>query len=166
MSKSNLIWNWKIIITKELLPYWPWGQWVGVMTMTYAGVAWLTVKHCTAVLGGGGERLAGVVQFVSIVTDADLKLDWLARIVDHAGIVEDRTEAVLPPSLVFLKVENVQEKRGGRVRGSRGGTGCGRWCEYLTRGGKIVRRFIFINFFQNITLNFCIKNMLFFQPTK
>lgn len=51
----------------------------------------LTVKHSTAILSGGGQRLAGVVQFVAVVTDADLKLDWFAGVLNHGGTVEDCT---------------------------------------------------------------------------
>lgn len=67
----------------------------------------LTIKHSTAVLSGRGQRLTGVVQFVAIVTDADLKLYWLAGVLNHGGAVEDCTETELPPPLVFLlKREN------------------------------------------------------------
>lgn len=72
----------------------------------------LTVKHCTAVLSGGGQRLAGGVQLVAVVTDADLELHGLSWILDHGGAVEDGAEAELPPPLVLLK--------------SRGREGC-RW---------------------------------------
>lgn len=51
----------------------------------------LTVKHSTAILSGGGQRLAGVVQFVAVVTDADLKLDWFTGVLNHGGTVEDCT---------------------------------------------------------------------------
>lgn len=62
----------------------------------------LTVKHSTAILGCGGQWLAGGVQFVAIVTDADLKLDWLSWVLYHGGTVEDCTQTELPPPLVFL----------------------------------------------------------------
>lgn len=51
----------------------------------------LTIKYSTAILSGGGQRFAGVVQFVAVVTDADLKLDWFARVLNHGGAVEDCT---------------------------------------------------------------------------
>lgn len=63
----------------------------------------LTVKHCTAVLSGGGQRLASGVQLVAVVTDADLKLHRLSWILDHGGAVEDGAQAELPPPLVLLK---------------------------------------------------------------
>lgn len=62
----------------------------------------LTVKHSAAILSGGGQGFAGVVQFVAVVPDADLKLDWFTRVLDHGGAVEDCTETELPPPLVFL----------------------------------------------------------------
>ena len=66
-------------------------------------VAWsFTIKHSTAVLGSGGQWFTGGVQFVAIVADADLKLDWFARLLEHAGTVEHGTQTVLPPTLVFL----------------------------------------------------------------
>lgn len=37
-----------------------------------------TIKYSTGILSGGGQWFAGGVQFVAIVTDADLKLDWLS----------------------------------------------------------------------------------------
>lgn len=62
-----------------------------------------TVKHSKAVLGGGRQRLAGGVQLVSIVANADLKLDWLTRLLEHARTVEHSAQRVLPPPLIFLK---------------------------------------------------------------
>ena len=70
----------------------------------------LTIKHSTAVLSGGGQRFAGGVQFVAVVTDADLKLDWLSWFLYHGGAVEDRTQTVLPPPLVLLNVGNRKGK--------------------------------------------------------
>lgn len=43
----------------------------------------LTIKHSTAVLSGGGQWFAGGIQFVAVVADADLKLDWLPRLLYH-----------------------------------------------------------------------------------
>lgn len=71
----------------------------------------LTIKHCTAVLSGGGQRFAGGVQFVAVVTDADLKLDWLSWFLYHGGAVEDRAQTVLPPPLVLLIRGRRQKKR-------------------------------------------------------
>lgn len=62
----------------------------------------LTIKYSTAILGCGGQWLAGGVQFVAIVTDADLKLDWLSWVLYHGGTVEDCTQTELPPPLVLL----------------------------------------------------------------
>ncbi len=62
----------------------------------------LTVKHCTAILSGGGQWFASGVQLVAIVTNADLKLDWLSRFLYHGGCVENCTKTVLPPPLVLL----------------------------------------------------------------
>lgn len=63
----------------------------------------LTIKNSTAVLSGGGQGFACGVQFVAIVTDADLKLDWFAGFLDHGSAVENCTQAVFPPPLVLLK---------------------------------------------------------------
>lgn len=62
----------------------------------------LTIKYSAAILSGGGQRFAGGVQFVTVVTDADLKLDWLSWFLYHGGAVEDCTQTVLPPPLVLL----------------------------------------------------------------
>lgn len=62
----------------------------------------LTIKYSTAILSGGSQWFAGGVQFVAIVTDADLKLDWFSRFLNHGGAVEDGTQTVLPPPLVLL----------------------------------------------------------------
>lgn len=51
----------------------------------------LTIKYSTAVLSGGGQWFAGGVQFVAVVTDADLKLDRFSGFLDHGGTVEDCT---------------------------------------------------------------------------
>lgn len=61
-----------------------------------------TIKHSKAVLGGGRQGLAGGVQLVTIVTNADLELDWLARFLEHARTVEHSAQRVLPPPLVSL----------------------------------------------------------------
>lgn len=62
----------------------------------------LTIKHSEAVLGGGRQGFAGRIQLVTIVTDANLKLDWLAWLLKHARTVEHSTQRELPPTLVFL----------------------------------------------------------------
>ena len=62
----------------------------------------LTVKHSTAVLGRVSQGFAGGVQFVAVVTDTDLKLDWLSRFLQHAGAVEHGTQTELPSPLVLL----------------------------------------------------------------
>lgn len=51
----------------------------------------LTIEYSTAILSGGGQWFAGGVQFVAIVTDADLKLDWLSWFLYHGGAVKDCT---------------------------------------------------------------------------
>lgn len=61
-----------------------------------------TVKHSKAVLSGGRQGLAGGVQLVTIVTDADLELDWLAGLLQHARTVENGAQRELPSPLVFL----------------------------------------------------------------
>lgn len=61
-----------------------------------------TIKHSKAVLGGGRQGLAGGVQLVTIVPNADLKLNWLTRLLEHARTVEHGAHRVLPPPLVFL----------------------------------------------------------------
>lgn len=64
-----------------------------------------TIKHSKAVLSGGRQGFAGGVQLVTIVTNADLKLDWLTRLLEHAGTVKHSAQGVLPPPLVFLYSE-------------------------------------------------------------
>lgn len=61
-----------------------------------------TIKHSKAVLGCRCQWLAGGVQLVTIVTNADLELDWLAWLLEHARTMEHSAERVLPPPLVFL----------------------------------------------------------------
>lgn len=61
-----------------------------------------TIKHSKAVLGGGCQRLAGGIQFVAIIANADLKLDWLTELLQHACAVENGAQGILPPPLVFL----------------------------------------------------------------
>lgn len=63
----------------------------------------LTIKYSTTILCGGGQRFAGGVQFVAIITDADLKLDWFTRLLEHACTVENCAQGILPPPLVFLQ---------------------------------------------------------------
>lgn len=40
----------------------------------------VTIEHSPAELGGRGQRQAGVVKLVAIVTDADLKLDGIINV--------------------------------------------------------------------------------------
>lgn len=68
-------------------------------------LGFLTVKYSTAVLGCGCQRHAGGVQLVAVVTDADLELDWLTGLLEHAGAVEHSTQRELPPPLVLLKAQ-------------------------------------------------------------
>lgn len=75
-------------------------------------VSSLTIKYSTAILSGGGQWLAGGVQFVTVVTNADFKLDWFSRFLYHGGAVEDCTQTVLPPPLVLLKGWKETEERG------------------------------------------------------
>lgn len=51
----------------------------------------LTIKNSTAKLSGGGQRFACGVQFISIVSNADLKLNRFSRLLKHAGTVEHGT---------------------------------------------------------------------------
>ena len=62
----------------------------------------LTVKHSIAVLGGGWRGFAGRVQLVTVVADADLKLDRFSWLLEHARTVEHGAQRVLPLSLVLL----------------------------------------------------------------
>lgn len=39
-----------------------------------------TIEHSPAELGGRGQRQAGVVKLVAIVTDADFKLDGIINV--------------------------------------------------------------------------------------
>lgn len=73
-------------------------------------VASLTIKHSTAILSRGGQWFAGGVQFVTVVTNADFKLDWFSRFLYHGGAVEDCTQTVLPPPLVLL-MEGRKQRR-------------------------------------------------------
>lgn len=43
----------------------------------------LTVKDRPAVLGGGGQRQAGVIELVAIVPDADLELNGIVDVLQH-----------------------------------------------------------------------------------
>lgn len=43
----------------------------------------LTVEDRPAVLGGGGQRQAGVIELVTIVPDADLELDGIIDVLQH-----------------------------------------------------------------------------------
>lgn len=44
-----------------------------------------TVKHSSAELRGRGQREAGVVKLVAVVTDADLKLDSIVNVLQERG---------------------------------------------------------------------------------
>lgn len=61
-----------------------------------------TIKDGKAVLGGGRQRLAGRVQLVAVVPDADLELDGLTWLLEHARTVKYCAQGVLSPPLVFL----------------------------------------------------------------
>lgn len=63
-----------------------------------------TIKHSKAVLSGGGQGRAGGVQFIAIVTNANLKLDGLTWLLEHARTMEHSTQRVLSSSLVLLKI--------------------------------------------------------------
>lgn len=45
----------------------------------------ITIEHGPAELGSGGQRQAGVVKLVTIVTDADLKLDGVVNVLEECG---------------------------------------------------------------------------------
>lgn len=64
-----------------------------------------TIKDSKAVLSGGRQRLAGGVQLVAIVPNADLELDGFTWLLEHAGTVKHGAQRVLPPPLVFLREE-------------------------------------------------------------
>lgn len=74
----------------------------------------LTIEDRPAVLGGGGQRQAGGVELVAIVSDADLELDSIINILQHGGRVEGGKERVLAPPEVLLGAERA-------ASGSRGG---------------------------------------------
>lgn len=57
---------------------------------------WPTVKHSPAELGGGGQREAGVVKLVAVVTNADLELDGIVDILEERGRVKRHEERELP----------------------------------------------------------------------
>lgn len=63
----------------------------------------LTIKDGPAVLRGGGQGQAGVVKFVAVVANADLKLDGVIHILEHGGRVEGSEEGVLPTAQVLLQ---------------------------------------------------------------
>ena len=68
-------------------------------------LGFLTVKHSTAVLGCGCQWHAGGVQLIAVVANADLELDWLTGLLEHAGAVEHSTQRELPSPLVLLKAQ-------------------------------------------------------------
>lgn len=47
-----------------------------------------------AVLSGGGKRFAGLIKFVPVVPQADLKLDLFRDISQHGGRVKDHTQTI------------------------------------------------------------------------
>lgn len=69
----------------------------------------ITIEHSPAELGSGGQRQAGVVKLVTIVTDADLKLDGIVNILEECGWVKLNKEGELPFPEKFLwdNVENI-----------------------------------------------------------
>ena len=71
-----------------------------------------TVKHSPAELGGGGQREAGVVELVAVVTDADLELDGVVDVLQERGRVKRHEEGELPlPEKLLLDGENRLRKR-------------------------------------------------------
>lgn len=48
----------------------------------YSGI---TIEHSPAELGGRGQRQARVVKLVTIVTDADLKLNGIINVLKECG---------------------------------------------------------------------------------
>ena len=69
----------------------------------------LTVKDRPAVLGGGGQRQAGRVELVTVVPDADLKLDGIINILEHGGRVKGSKQGILAPPEVLLGTERAAE---------------------------------------------------------
>lgn len=69
-----------------------------------------TVKHSPAELGGRGQREAGVVELVSVVTDADLKLDGVVDVLEERGRVKRYEEGELPLPEKFLLDREKYEK--------------------------------------------------------
>lgn len=61
-----------------------------------------TIKNSKAVLSGGRQGLAGRVQLVAIVPNADLKLDRFTWLLEHTRTVKHSAQRVLSPSLVSL----------------------------------------------------------------
>lgn len=57
----------------------------------FESVEKLTVKNSTAILSGGGQRFACGVQFISVVSNADLELNGFSRFLKHTGTVEHGT---------------------------------------------------------------------------
>ena len=71
-----------------------------------------TIKHSPAELGGGGQREAGVVELVAVVTDADLELDGVVDVLQERGRVKRHEEGELPlPEKLLLDGENRLRKR-------------------------------------------------------
>lgn len=66
-------------------------------------VLFLTVEHGSAVLSGGGQGKAGAVKLVSIVTDADLKLDAIVHVLEEGGRVERSKQRILSLPHEFLQ---------------------------------------------------------------
>lgn len=62
----------------------------------------ITIKHSPAELGRRGQRQAGVVKLVTIVTDADLKLDGIINVLEERGWVKLNKDRELPFSEKFL----------------------------------------------------------------
>lgn len=80
---------------------------------TDSPVVLLTIEHGPAVLRGGGQGQAGVVELVAVVADADLKLDGIVHVLQHGGRVEGSKEGVLPPPQVLL--QEAQERGGDAI---------------------------------------------------
>lgn len=63
----------------------------------------LTIIYHLAVLCGGDERLVTQVRLVSIVTNADLELYQVLKVVHHGTGKEDDAQSILLAVLVLLK---------------------------------------------------------------
>lgn len=74
-----------------------------------------TVEHGPTELRGGGQREAGVVELVAVVTDADLKLDRILDVLKERGRVERYEERKLPLPQKLLEDTEERERFGLRL---------------------------------------------------